>query len=41
MRFGSRNKGPAPLPAPYEDSPNEVWGQRRDEWRARRAGTAA
>ena len=41
MRFGSRNKGPAPLPAPYEDSPNEVWGQRRDEWRVRRAGAAA
>ena len=35
-RFGSRNKGPAPLPAPYEDSPNEVWGQSRAEWRARR-----
>jgi RimJ/RimL family protein N-acetyltransferase len=34
MRFGSRNRGPAPLPAPYEDSPNEVWGQSRDEWRA-------
>jgi RimJ/RimL family protein N-acetyltransferase len=41
MRFGSRNKGPAPLPAPYEDSPNEVWGQGRDEWRAHRAGVAA
>jgi RimJ/RimL family protein N-acetyltransferase len=39
-RFGSRNKGPAPLPAPYEDSPNEVWGQSRAEWRARR-GVAA
>jgi RimJ/RimL family protein N-acetyltransferase len=41
MRFGSRNKGPAPLPAPYEDSPNEVWGQGRVEWHAHRAGATA
>ncbi|MCJ0824641.1 GNAT family N-acetyltransferase [Luteimonas sp. 50] len=41
MRFGSRNLGPARLPAPYEDSPNEIWGQGRDEWRARRVGAAA
>ena len=38
MRLGSRNLGPAPLPAPYEDSPNEVWGQGREDWFARRAG---
>lgn len=40
-RLGSRNKGPAPLPAPYEESPNEVWGQGREDWRARRAGATA
>lgn len=37
-RLGSRNSGPAPLPEPYQDSPNEVWTQTREEWRARRAG---
>ena len=36
-RLGSRNSGPAPLPEPYQDSPNEVWTQTRAEWRARRA----
>jgi RimJ/RimL family protein N-acetyltransferase len=41
MRFGSRNQGPAPLPAPYADSPNEVWGQAHGEWRTRRAGANA
>jgi RimJ/RimL family protein N-acetyltransferase len=40
-RFGSRNTGPAQLPAPYADSPNEVWGQTLAEWRARRTGAAA
>jgi RimJ/RimL family protein N-acetyltransferase len=37
-RLGSRNSGPAPLPEPYQDSPNEVWTQTVEEWRARRAG---
>ncbi|HTM71533.1 MAG TPA: GNAT family N-acetyltransferase [Luteimonas sp.] len=36
-RLGSRNSGPAPLPEPYQDSPNEVWTQTIKEWRARRA----
>ncbi len=34
-RLGSRNRGPAPLPPPYQDTPNEVWGQTRAEWKAR------
>jgi RimJ/RimL family protein N-acetyltransferase len=42
QRFGSANKGPAPLPEPYQDSPNEVWGQTRAQWLARtRAGAVA
>ena len=40
-RLGSRNRGPAALPAPYEDAPNEVWGQSREEWFARRNGAPA
>ena len=36
-RLGSRNLGPGVLPAPYEDSPTDIWGQSRDEWRERRA----
>ena len=37
-RIGSRNRGPGRMPAPYEDSPNEIWGQTRAEWIARRTG---
>lgn len=36
-RLGSVNRGPGRLPAPYEDSPVEIWGQSREQWRARRA----
>ena len=36
MRLGSRNRGPGKLPAPFEDVPIEIWGQTREEWRARR-----
>lgn len=32
-RLGSRNRGPGRLPAPYEDSPVDIWGQTREEWR--------
>ena len=35
--LGSRNLGPGKLPAPYEDSPTDIWGQSREEWQARRA----
>lgn len=40
-RLGSRNQGPGRLPAPYEDSPTDIWGQTREQWRTRRAGAAA
>ena len=35
MRLGSRNRGPGRLPPPYQDAPIDIWGQTRDEWRAR------
>lgn len=35
-KLGSRNLGPGKLPAPFEDSPVDIWGQSREEWRARR-----
>lgn len=35
-RLGSRNRGPGQLPAPHETAPVEIWGQSRQEWRARR-----
>lgn len=34
-RLGSRNLGPARLPAPFDQLVVEAWGQSRDEWRAR------
>ena len=36
-RLGSTNRGPGRLPAPYEASTVDRWGQTRDAWRARRA----
>ncbi|MBW3551449.1 MAG: GNAT family N-acetyltransferase [Proteobacteria bacterium] len=35
-RLGSSNRGPGKLPPPFEDSPAEIWGQTREQWRARR-----
>jgi RimJ/RimL family protein N-acetyltransferase len=35
-RLGSANRGFGKMPAPYEDYPIEIWGQTREEWRARR-----
>jgi len=35
-RLGSRLLGPGKLPPPHENTPIEIWGQRREEWRARR-----
>jgi RimJ/RimL family protein N-acetyltransferase len=35
MRLGSRNRGPGQLPPPYQDAPIDIWGQTREEWRAR------
>ena len=39
-RLGSRNLGPGKLPAPYEDSPTDFWGQTRADWSARRSPPA-
>lgn len=35
-KLGSRNRGRGRLPAPYEESVIDIWGQTRDEWRARK-----
>lgn len=35
QRLGSRNRGPGRLPPPYEDAATEIWGQTREQWRAR------
>ncbi|WP_147652460.1 GNAT family N-acetyltransferase [Vulcaniibacterium gelatinicum] len=35
-RLGSRLRGPGRLPAPLDSHPIEIWGQTREEWRARR-----
>ena len=37
MRLGSSNRGPGRLPAPFDHAPIEIWGQGREQWRARRA----
>lgn len=34
-KLGSRNRGPGVLPAPFEGSRIDIWGQSREEWRAR------
>ena len=36
IALGSVNRGPGVLPSPFEDSPVEIWGQSREQWRARR-----
>jgi RimJ/RimL family protein N-acetyltransferase len=35
-KLGSRNRGRGRLPAPYEAAVVDIWGQTREEWRARR-----
>jgi len=35
-KLGSRNLGPGTLPAPYHEARIDIWGQSRDEWRARK-----
>ncbi|WP_425481443.1 GNAT family N-acetyltransferase [Luteimonas suaedae] len=35
-RLGSRKLRVGGLPAPFEDVPVDVWGQTREQWRARR-----
>lgn len=34
-KLGSRLRGPGRLPAPLENEPIEIWGQTREEWKAR------
>lgn len=34
-RLGSSNRGPGKLPPPFEHFPVDVWGQTREQWRAR------
>ncbi len=36
-RLGSRNRGPGTLPPPLDTHAIDIWGQTREEWRARRA----
>lgn len=36
-RLGSVNRGPGKLPPPFEAYPVDVWGQSREQWRARAA----
>jgi RimJ/RimL family protein N-acetyltransferase len=35
QKLGSRLIGPGKLPVPYENDPIELWGQTREDWRAR------
>lgn len=34
-KLGSRNLGPGKLPPPFQNSRIDIWGQSREEWRAR------
>jgi len=36
QRLGSRNLGRGQLPAPFDDVVIDIWGQSREEWRARK-----
>ena len=40
-RLGSRNRGPVKLAPPLDSHVVELWGQTREEWRARRARPSA
>ena len=40
-KLGSQNRGPGRLPPPFADAPVDLWGQTREEWRARAAGLSA
>ena len=35
-KLGSRNLRTGRMPAPFNESPVDIWGQSREEWRARR-----
>lgn len=36
QRLGSTLQGPGRLPEPFQDYPVNIWGQSREQWRARR-----
>lgn len=36
QRLGSVNRGPGKLPEPFADEAVDIWGQSREQWRARR-----
>lgn len=36
LALGASNRGPGALPAPFEASPIDIWGQTKEEWQARR-----
>ena len=38
QRLGSVKRGPGRLPAPLDEVEIDLWGQTREQWRARRAG---
>jgi RimJ/RimL family protein N-acetyltransferase len=40
MRLGSTRRGPGRLPPPFDHAPIDIWGQTREQWRARRAADA-
>jgi RimJ/RimL family protein N-acetyltransferase len=35
IKLGSRNRGPGRLPPPFANTPVDIWGQTREEWRRR------
>lgn len=39
-RLGARNRGPGRFPAPLDTRHIDIWGQTREEWRARRRSGA-
>ncbi len=41
QRLGSRNRGRGRLPPPLDAHPIDIWGQTREEWRARRKEAVA
>ena len=36
-KLGSYNRGPRPMPVPFDDMPVDIWGQTRTEWQVNRA----
>lgn len=41
MRLGSYNRGPGKLPPPLDMHAVDIWGQTREQWRARGQGAAS